>query len=251
MKLSPLMIALLNKCNIENNQLTITEQLQRKEYLELNKVLESIGGKWNKKLKVHTFEDDNIEDIVLDILNTGEYTNQRKEFDFFPTPSDIVQQMIDLAGLKAGMNILEPSAGDGSIVSQLISHGLNIEAYEINPKMEKYLSQIKEKEPEFQFTIANFLNVNPVQRYDRVLMNPPFSKQQDLDHVQHALKFLKPNGTLIAIMSESAFFRENNKTIHFWSGAMKNRKMVSNNKLESGSFRESGTMVRSRIIEVQ
>lgn len=44
---------------------------------------------------------------------------------------------------------------------------------------------------------------------------------------------------------------ENNKTINFWSGAMRGRKMISNNKLESGSFRASGTMVRCRIVEVQ
>jgi 16S rRNA G1207 methylase RsmC len=34
--------------------------------------------------------------------------------------------------------------------------------------------------------------------YDRVVMNPPFDLERDVDHVTHALKFLEPEGQLVA-----------------------------------------------------
>lgn len=46
--------------------------------------------------------------------------------------------------------------------------------------------------------------------YDRIVMNPPFSKGRDILHVQHAYSLLKPGGRLVAIMGEGAFFRSNN-----------------------------------------
>ncbi|MFJ5724758.1 hypothetical protein [Streptomyces sp. NPDC093149] len=37
--------------------------------------------------------------------------------------------------------------------------------------------------------------------YDRVLMNPPFTRGTDMAHVPRALRFLKPNGLLVSVMS--------------------------------------------------
>jgi hypothetical protein len=45
--------------------------------------------------------------------------------------------------------------------------------------------------------------------YDRIVMNPPFSKGRDIQHVQHAYSLLKPGGRLVAIMGEGAFFQSN------------------------------------------
>lgn len=45
--------------------------------------------------------------------------------------------------------------------------------------------------------------------YDRIIMNPPFSKGRDIQHVQHAYSLLKPGGRLVAIMGEGAFFQSN------------------------------------------
>ena len=37
-------------------------------------------------------------------------------------------------------------------------------------------------------------------QYDRVLMNPPFEKDQAIDHVRHAFEQLKPGGKLVAVV---------------------------------------------------
>ena len=51
--------------------------------------------------------------------------------------------------------------------------------------------------------------------YDRIVMNPPFEKGQDIDHVRHAYELLKPGGKLVAIMSEGSFYRGDKKATEF------------------------------------
>ena len=40
--------------------------------------------------------------------------------------------------------------------------------------------------------------------FDRIVMNPPFSRDQDARHVNHAFSFLKPGGKLVAIVGSYA-----------------------------------------------
>ena len=56
----------------------------------------------------------------------------------------------------------------------------------------------------FEIQTANFLQVQPQPLFDVVLMNPPFYRKHYQAHVEHALKFLKPNGVLYAVLPESA-----------------------------------------------
>jgi 16S rRNA G1207 methylase RsmC len=89
---------------------------------------------------------------------------------------------------------------------------------------------------------GDFLDMVPVTIYDRVCMNPPFERQQDIDHVMHAWKFLKPNGRLVAIMASSVAFRENKKTVEFREFLAANGHLEHN---PEGAFKESGTMVNT------
>lgn len=54
-----------------------------------------------------------------------------------------------------------------------------------------------------------------VPRYDRIIMNPPFSDRRDVQHVQHAYELLKPGGRLVAIMGEGSFFGQDKKAQEF------------------------------------
>ncbi|MBV0881613.1 hypothetical protein KTQ42_20235 [Noviherbaspirillum sp. L7-7A] len=50
---------------------------------------------------------------------------------------------------------------------------------------------------------------------DRILMNPLFARQADIDHVLHAWSMLKEGGRLVAIMAASVTFRHNAKSVVF------------------------------------
>ena len=47
---------------------------------------------------------------------------------------------------------------------------------------------------------ADFLECNDdLGTFDRIVMNPPFANADDIKHIMHALKMLKPGGRLVAI----------------------------------------------------
>ncbi len=79
-------------------------------------------------------------------------------------------------------------------------------------------------------------------------MNPPFKNQADIKHINHALKFLKPGGKLVSVMSASVGFRENTLTNKFRS--LIEERGGSIESLPDGAFKESGTMVRTVIVVI-
>ena len=84
--------------------------------------------------------------------------------------------------------------------------------------------------------------------FDFVIMNPPFARQADIDHVLHAFRFLKPGGVLVSIMSAGVMFREDRKTKAFREFIDDHAGTVE--RLPSGSFKASGTMVEACVVKM-
>lgn len=231
-----------SKVDEDNNILFLPPtQLDRKLYVDVNKCLESLGGKWNKKSKGHVF-DSNPSDGLDEMINTGEWTDVKKEFQYFPTPKNIVKRMIELAEIKSGDFLLEPSAGQGSILDEF-PKGNRYVAIEL---MENNVKVLCDKG--YTVSDTDFLQVKDSYYFDKIVMNPPFTKQQDVKHILHAWNFVASGGRLVSIVSESPFFRENSLSVAFRNWLEENDAEVI--ELESGDFKESGTMVKTRIIVV-
>ncbi|HCI1801894.1 TPA: PLxRFG domain-containing protein [Pseudomonas aeruginosa] len=81
--------------------------------------------------------------------------------------------------------------------------------------------------------------------YDRIVMNPPFSKGRDIQHVQHAYSLLKPGGRLVAIMGEGAFFQSNKAAENFraWLDGLG----ATSERLPEGSFMDSALPVNTGV----
>jgi hypothetical protein len=79
-------------------------------------------------------------------------------------------------------------------------------------------------------------------------MNPPFDRERDIDHVVHALGFLKPDGFLTAIMSAGTEFRETRKSVAF--RAMIEKLNGKFRDLPAGSFSSVGTNVNTLYLRV-
>lgn len=165
---------------------------------------------------------------------------------YFPTPPDLIAEMLDRARIRPGHIVLEPSAGDGAILEQvedLAADPLTV-CFEINPTLCEVL-----RARGFDARPVDFLEQEPGNvRYDRVLMNPPFEKLQDVEHVRHAFEFLKPGGRLVAIMSPGAFYRDTSKAREFrdWLDDLGGEV----EEIEAGAFKESGTGVASRLVVI-
>lgn len=244
MKIKPevLNVLKMSTVNEETNLLFLPNiQLDRKLYVEVNKCLEGIGGAWNRKLKGHLF-DHNPSDDLDEMINTGEWTDKKKEYQYFPTPKNIVFQMINLANIQSTELVLEPSAGQGSILEEFPKNTPYV-AIELMPENCKVL-----KDKGYSVAQTDFLSWNPVEKFDKIIANPPFTKQQDVKHVLHMWDCLKKGGRLVSIVSESPFFRENNLSKEFRSWLDENNGEII--ELDAGDFKESGTMVKTRIIVV-
>jgi len=234
-------LLVLTHAQTDGNALRLVDQLDRKLYERTNKVLEAAGGKWNRKAKAHLYDGDAAE-AMEQIILTGECEIGRKQnFGYFPTPAPLVARMVELAKIEPGMSVLEPSAGTGNIVKALYKAGALVEAVEL--LQENYNILIKQSCAE-TVICGNFLAL-PLDsiRFDRVVMNPPFAKQSDIHHVQHALKFLRGGGRLVSIMSASITFRDNNLTTAFRELVDERGGSIEQN--DQGAFKESGTMVNT------
>lgn len=236
MKIDKEIISLLAQCQTEGNTLRITQQLERKTYTQLNKVLTAIGGKWNAPKKVHIFPEE-VEEIIENIINTGQYSCLKKDFQYFPTPTPLAQQIVTMANIQPTDSCLEPSAGTGNI-AQLMPH---CDCIELNENNRKTLQQ-----KGLHVIHNDFLTFTPAKDYDVIVMNPPFSKGQDIAHITKAIHIAKK--CVIAIASGAVLFKTDSKTQAF-------RQLISQyggtiEPLPAESFKESGTMVNTVLIKI-
>lgn len=248
-------LRVLSAADLDGPRLMLTGQLDRKLYVDTNKVLEAAGGKWNRTAKAHVFEGDAIE-VIEPIILTGEYSRIKQDFGQFDTPPALVERLIELAGIEPGMWVLEPSAGIGNIAVALIERGALVETCEMDEKRCAQLTMRILKLNETQATAscigrnANFLTVDPGEdpSFDRVVMNPPFARQADIDHVLHALKFLKPGGRLVSVMSAGVMFRADKRATGFRDLVAAKGGVIE--RLPDGAFKDSGTMVNTCIVTI-
>ncbi|WP_421220408.1 LPD38 domain-containing protein [Aeromonas enteropelogenes] len=173
--------------------------------------------------------------------------NNRNAFiDFFPTPEEYAADLVERLGIEPGMVVLEPSAGHGMLAEAARDAGATVEAVELAGDLRDIL-----QEKGFSLVGDDFMETTPSQRYDAVIMNPPFSNDMDIDHVRHAFGHLKPGGRLAAIVSSMAGQRSNkkNKAFREWLDDLG----ASEEMMPEGAFKGSlnPTSVRTKIITIE
>lgn len=231
----------------DGNLFYIEQTLPRKEYMLVNGVLESLGGKWSRKDKCHVFPSGfSVDDALADVLATGNVLNVQKDLDHYETPEDTAIFMVHLAGVRQGHTCLEPSAGKGRIAS-VLAKACGVGAVTVIDIHPPFVSNLKEVGFE-NALIVDFLKWDSTDKYDRIVMNPPFSKQADIDHVLQAVGYLAPGGVLVSVMAAGVEFRENRKTVGF-KQSLSNIGEFEFIPLPSKTFAESGTNVSTVLLK--
>lgn len=158
------------------------------------KLLEEIIEKYNKGEKIITLDEQERE-------KTQSYYTKKYAIAYL---QDFINYHIDPS---QNNTILDPSAGEGRLID-----GLNISKnciWAIEPSQE-CCNILKQKgyknviNTTFQTAIKEGLIPTPTH----VIMNPPFSKQQDIIFYNLACKLLKDNGIISAIISENSIYEE-------------------------------------------
>ncbi|WP_372165877.1 DUF4942 domain-containing protein [Xanthomonas euvesicatoria] len=163
------------------------------------RVMEAIGGVWEKGAGslAHWRFDYEPADIIDAIVCSGMIPDQVSH-QFYPTPSAVAARAVAEAndGAIDGMRWLEPSAGNGALADLMPKGTRCIEVSGLRAAILKAKGHCVE--------CVDFLAVQCVPCTDRVVMNPPFSGNRWLAHVEHAAKFIAPGGRLVAILPASA-----------------------------------------------
>lgn len=238
-------LQVLDRSLTAGNRLKLPEQLDKRLYATVAKVVEAAGGKWSRGAQCHLFDGDAAE-AIDPILLTGTVTNAKQEFGFFETPPEIIARMIQIAGVKPSDIVLEPSAGRGAIAIAVSPLCARLHLVEIQSKLAQELSKLGGVDSVW---CDDFLKMLANPRFDVVLMNPPFAGQADIHHVTHATKMLKPGGRLVAVMGNGVTFRNNKLTTVF-------RELVDDmhgtiEELPAGSFKASGTGVNTVLVTLR
>ena len=124
--------------------------------------------------------------------------------DFYPTPKNLIDKMLDGLEWKMIHTILEPSAGKGNIVEALrekqkfnnkwyTTIKLDIDCIESDENLRAVL-----KEKNIRVVHDDFLTYDTMKEYDLIVMNPPFSN--GCKHLLKALELQQRNGGAVVCL---------------------------------------------------
>lgn len=88
----------------------------------------------------------------------------------------------------------------------------------------------------------------PPAQLDRKIANPPFSKNQDIDHIRKMYECLKVGGRIVTIASKHWQISTNKKEAAFSEWLDKLDAEIID--VEAGEFKESGTSIATCIIVI-
>jgi hypothetical protein len=228
----------LSKCLINGNIVTLPfERLPN--YDQVRKALLNAGASYKK----NSFVFPNDAQPYIERLMDGGSVNIKKEFQFFATPAELANKMVELADVNNYQRILEPSAGQGAIIKAIREKCcINVDCCELMDINRAVL----EKMEGCTVIAEDFLKVGRFGFYDRIIANPPFNKNQDIDHIKLMHKHLKEGGRIVTIASNSWRRGSQKKQVEFRSWLDDINAVVED--IEAGTFKESGTNIAACII---
>lgn len=160
---------------------------------------------------------------MTNLIEVVENSSAKK--NFYPTPDSVAEELLKDIQVHRFHNILEPSAGKGDLMKYVIGKAfeetsahywrdqffaghwpkdefdwnkaferVNIECIEIDP----VLRNVLESEG-FRVVHDDFLTYETQQRYDLIVMNPPFD--QGAEHLLKAIGLMQHGGTIACILN--------------------------------------------------
>lgn len=242
LKLDPNVRAALQAVVANDNSIALTGQLDRITYQAVDKVLKVMGGRWDRRSRAHVFARDPRPALAKALAGT--LVDGKKAHQQFFTPPEVVDRLLSMLGPLRGLRVLEPSAGAGAIALAARALGADVACCEVDPVLCDQLRQLG-----FRVHQGDFLMATPEQLggpFDAVVMNPPFTRDQDVVHVMHAWSTVRPGGLLGAVVSPGYEFKRSKaaqrfREVHGQVGEYEG-------DLAAGAFKASGTVVRTKLV---
>nr|DAT14020.1 MAG TPA: Type I restriction enzyme Methylase [Caudoviricetes sp.] len=238
---------ILKHCTLENSILKLPQvQFNKKSYAEAKKWIEEAGGSWQGgKIQGFTFPFN--PERVFSILKAGKRCNLQQDYQFFETPADVADWLVMLAGgIHEGDTVLEPSAGRGALIKAIhrACPSVIVECYELMPENREFLHTLDNV-----ILLDEDFTKDSVGSYTKIIANPPFSGNQDIEHVRLMYERLEEGGTLAAITGLHWKLGSEKKCEEFrtWLDSVGGKTF----EISAGEFKESGTTIATIAVVIQ
>lgn len=215
------------------------------EYFEPS-LTDGVGGKAydeenNRVMALSPFERAKTEYWVKQKVTAKRGEREGKEW--YATPEPVGLFMVNLAGAHSGDDILEPSAGDGAIGRYMPS---DASVTFIEPT-DSLASRARMNNTNANVIVDTFENHNSSNKYDAIVMNPPFGQGGSIaiKHLIKSFEHLRDGGRVVALLPVGkmdeliAKYQDN--------GYFKDIYTVAEFTLPSSTFENAGTRVNTKI----
>lgn len=169
-------------------------QASREARDEARQILEALGGVFDGG-NAMSFDYD-VTEVFHELVSSGVMPDA-KTHQYYPTPPELAAAAVSLADIGPDDTCLEPSAGQGGLAGLMPAERTTcVELSRLHCAVlaGKGLEAVEADFVEWAATAPMF---------DRIVMNPPFSRRRALLHLETASRRLKPGGRLVAILPAS------------------------------------------------
>lgn len=186
---------IIEPCTKNYNSLKFEYSDSKPAKAEAIRVLKAIGAVHFGVNSFEWFEFDYDPRDVLDHIITSGCIPDHVSHQFYPTPDGLAEMAVSYAEIMPGDTCLEPSAGTGSLAQFMPAEQTT--CVEISALHCKVLEA-----KGFTVDQADFVKLaeTTAHRFDKVVMNPPFSEGRAKAHTEAAASLVRSGGRLVAIL---------------------------------------------------
>ena len=167
----------------------------------------------------------------------------RAGVDWYATPEPLGLKMVEWSGAHKGDDVLEPSAGDGAI-GRYMPKDASVTFIE---ESQDLASRALMNNTDANVITDRFENHDKVNKYDCIVMNPPFGSggATASSHVAKSVDHLRDGGRLVALLPVGQMDTRLEKMEQ--QGYMKDMYKVAEITLPSVTFEKAGTGVNTKV----
>lgn len=205
---------------------------------------EGTGGKSSDRTASEMTDFDRSKSFYYGQQKRTARNKSREGKDYFATPEPVGLKMVEWAGIRAGDDVLEPSAGHGAIARWIPE---TAQTHLVEPSYE-LASRLRLAAGDARVYESTFEDLAKSNKYDSIVMNPPFGLggSTAIAHLDRAFKtHLRQGGRVVALIPTGPAA---DKRFDKWFEEAEGVSMAADIKLPASTFERAATSVATRIV---
>lgn len=260
--LSPAIRDALSSARVNGTRVQLAERLPSDDFEQVGKIFAALGGLWSPAAEAIVFPDGSDPAALITGTLTGGLIplHPRTAEGWVRTPDALADDLCsyphtDLPWLPPGSDVLEPSAGIGSLVAAMLRANPRLRVTAVEPHRSRagVCASLGDAVTVHTETFETFAGraITAGLQYAAIVMNPPFSIPGNrhiwTEHLRLAWHLLAPGARLVCVVPASIADRSHRKYRDM-------RAFVefhgTHEAMPFEAYRESGTTFPTRVVRV-